>query len=469
MLRRIKAVFTNQYSFSVVAKVFGVLVGFIFTIFQARYLGTEIKGQVATVNSIVSVTSILFGLGINNAYPYYKRNSDKDILPVFMKIALLMLLVYCAISAITIALFQIPAKYIAVMIITPLWTYDKVVSYITLIEVPNRRHMTDMGVALLELILLIVLWIVAPPTFVIGVIIIAVKDVIKAFLFTLWWRKRIFEKSESLRKWFPILVKFGFFPMLSLLMTTLNYRLDVWMLNGYVSDSLIGVYSVGVMLAERIWMIPEAMKGVMVSKITKGKDAREVAYVTRICNTICLLIVVGIIALGKPFISFIFGAAYEGAYLVTLILMGGIFPMIYYKLIGSYNIAIGKQRISFLLLTISVVCNVVANLLLIPAMGIYGAGLASVISYTVCSVLFIVYFCRTTKISFFSMLFVNKSDLKKLKKKLGKDGQKKTKEEKSVENAAEETVEAVSEAAGKQASDKSEEDVVPVITDEDEF
>ena len=213
-------------------------------------------------------------------------------------------------------------------------------------------------------------------------------------------------------------MKFGFFPMLSLLMTTLNYRVDVLMLNGHVADAAIGVYSVGVLLAERIWMIPDAMKGVMVSKITKGKDANETAYVIRVCNTVCLFLIVGIVALGKPFLDFVFGPEYNGAYQITLILLAGVFSMIYYKLIAAYNIAMGKQFISFVLLTIVVICNVIANLILIPRMGIYGAGLASVVSYAICSMLFILYFNKETGIKFSNMLFLKKGELDRFLKSL---------------------------------------------------
>lgn len=425
MLYNIKKIFKNPYTLSIISKGFGVVVGLLFTIFQSRYLGAEIRGQVATVNSIVSITSIVFGFGIYDAYPYYKRNSKVDIMPIFMKIALLMLAVYSLISVFSIWLFDLSPKYIAVFFITPIMTYDAIVSYITLIEVPNKRSITDMAILFIELVLLILLWIFAPPSFIVGVFLIAAKDVVKAILFTVWWRKRIFVHSESLRVWIPKLVKFGFFPMLSILMTTLNYRLDVVMLDGRVDNAAIGVYSVGVLLAERIWMIPDAMKGVMVSNISKGKDARETAYVIRICNTVSFLIVIAIILLGKPFLDIAFGSEYSGSYQVTLILLAGVFSMIYYKMIASYNIAMGKQVISFWLLAIGVVCNIIANLVLIPQMGIYGAGLASVISYAICSALFIIYFCKETKISFLSMIVMNKADYKYLKSKLKK---KKSKE-----------------------------------------
>lgn len=420
MLSALKRAVKNPYTFSLISKFFGVLVGFLFTIFQARFLGAEIKGQVATVNSIVSVTAIVFALGIYQAYPYYKRNSNEDILPIFMKIAVFLLAIYGVAAAAIILLVDLSIKYIAVMILTPLLVYDGIVSYITLVEEPNKRNATDMLVMLGELILVVVLWLVSEPSFLIGVFIITAKDITKAGIFTFWWRKRIFVHSESIWKWLPKLIRFGFFPMLSLLMATLNYRVDVIMLNGQVPDSAIGIYSVGVTVAERVWMIPDAMKGIMVSHLAKGKDANETALVIRLCNTGCLGLVLAIAAVGQPFITWVFSAEYQGAYQITLILLLGVFSMIYYKAIANYNIAMGKQVVSFFLLTASVISNIIANCLLIPVWGIYGAGVASVISYALCGLLFMVFFCRTTHIPYSELLFIKRADIEKARKLLGR-------------------------------------------------
>lgn len=413
-------IFKSQYAFSVISKIFCVLVGFIFTVFQSRFLGAEIKGQVATINSILSVTSIVFAFGIYQAYPYYKKNSDVDVMPIFMKIGIMMLLIYLGIASFVVFTFELPLKYIAVIMLTPLLAYDGLVSYITLVEEPTKRNITDVIVMIEELALVIILWLTAKPTLLLGVIIITIKDITKSIVFTFWWRKRIFIKSEPIKEWIPKLVKFGFFPMMSLLMSTLNYRVDVIMLNGQVADAAIGVYSVGSLIAERVWMIPDAMKGVMVSKIAKGKDANETAYVIRLSNTACLAVVAGIIALGKPFIDLVFGPEYAGSYEITLILLIGVFPMIYYKAVAAYNIVMGKQLASFIMLGIGVIANVAGNLILIPRLGIYGAGVASVISYLVSSILFAAYFCKNTGIPIKEMLLIDRDDYRRLKEKLKK-------------------------------------------------
>jgi Membrane protein involved in the export of O-antigen and teichoic acid len=407
----------NPYVFSVVSKVIVVLVGFLFTVALSRYLGADIKGRVTYVTSITNITAIVFGFGMHQAYPWHRRQTKDDILPIFFRLAMLQLLLYTLLSVAVAVWFSNP-KLIAIILLTPIMVYDRTVSYITMIEEPNRKNAVEMIVNIAELLLVVALWIFVPRSFLIGVCIIVFKDLALAIVYTLRWRKRVFGAKVSLRGWVPQLVRFGFFPMLALLMTTLNYRVDVIMLEGRVSDAQIGIYSVGVMLAEKLWLIPDAMKEVMVGKIVKGSGTEEVAFVTRVCNTICLAVALGLVCFGNPFIRLFFGKEYDGAYQVTLILLLGVFFLIYFKMLASYNIVIGKQFVNFVFLGISVVGNVIANLLLIPAYGIRGAGFASVISYGICSVLFLCYFCRTARVPFRTMLFAGVSDFKKMRRKL---------------------------------------------------
>ena len=66
MFSKIKGIVKNPYTLSILSKMFGVLIGFLFTIFQSRYLGAEIKGQVATVNSIEGIKACVEnGLGVS--------------------------------------------------------------------------------------------------------------------------------------------------------------------------------------------------------------------------------------------------------------------------------------------------------------------------------------------------------------------------------------------------------------------
>lgn len=420
MFKRIFKLIRNPYVFSMITQIIGFVIAFLFTVFQARFLGADIKGQIATITSMTGITSIIFGFGISQAYPYYRKNSKKNVLPIFIRISLVMLIAYFIIALLTVLVMELDKKYISVIIITPLMVYEFIISEITLVEKPNKRNGINTIVNCAELIMVIALWLFVKPTFLYGIMIVIFQHVVKTLVFTFWWRKTIFQKTDITMTELKSIMKFGLFPMLSMLMATLNYRVDVLMLDHYVSDATIGIYSIGVLLADRMWLVPDALKGVMVSNITKGKDSSEVSYVLRICNTLCLVIVLGVILIGKQFINFVFGAEYDGAYNITLILLMGVFPMISYKVITAYNTVIGKQNVSFVILSLSVILNIASNYFLIPKYGIYGAGIASVVSYLICSVLFIVYFCKITNEKYSNMLLINKNDISKLRSMLHK-------------------------------------------------
>ncbi len=89
--------------------------------------------------------------------------------------------------------------------------------------------------------------------------------------------------------------------------------------------------------------------------------------------------------------------------------------MIYYKMIGAYNIVFGKQKQNFIYLVISVLVNILANLFLIQRFGNLGAALASIISYGVSAFLFVRRFVIDNKIHFKELFLVNKKDIKKVK------------------------------------------------------
>jgi len=67
-------------------------------------------------------------------------------------------------------------------------------------------------------------------------------------------------------------IKFGIFPMLSTLLITSNYRVDVIIMKQFLDYREIGYYIVGVELANKVWLISNAFKEVVFSKTAK-KDS----------------------------------------------------------------------------------------------------------------------------------------------------------------------------------------------------
>lgn len=410
----------NPYIFSVVTKLIIVILGFIYTVCQSRYLGVSLKGDVAYISSVTSITAIFFGCGMHQAYPYYKKKTGEDVAPLFSKLALFQLFIYCLVAVVFSCILKLSVEMYAIILLTPVLVYNKLVSYMNMVETPNKKNAIEMMANIVEVILVIGMWLFVPASLGMGILILVVKDLFLAIIYSYRIRKAICTPVKVNKGVVIEILKFGFFPMLALLMTTLNYRVDVIMLKYFVDSSSVGIYSVGVMLAERVWLIPDALKEVMISNLAKGKDYEEVCFVIRICNVACMVVVLGIILLGKPFITIFFGQEYSSAYSVTVIILIGVIFMIYYKMIGAYNIVHGKQKENFVYLVISVICNIIANLIFIPIWGNNGAAVASIFSYGISAYLFVHKFTNDNSVNLGDLLVLKKDDMNRLKKKFAK-------------------------------------------------
>ncbi len=170
------------------------------------------------------------------------------------------------------------------------------------------------------------------------------------------------------------LIKLGFLPMLTTMLITLNYRLDILFLNFFnINLYSIGLYSVGLNLAQYFWIIPDIFKYVLTKKSATEDFIESTTFSLRISSSIILLGIFIFILIGKPFIRILFGFEYSDSFYVTIILLIGTYSMIYTKLIGTIYYAEGNTRVYFQILLLSVICNIVLNIILIPLFLIYGA------------------------------------------------------------------------------------------------
>ena len=147
----------------------------------------------------------------------------------------------------------------------------------------------------------------------------------------------------------------------------------------------------------------------------KKEIMKEVAKVIRLNLAVSIFMVIGVALVSKPFVSIVYGSEYIGADLITTIMLSGVIGMIFYKMVYSYNISLGKRMVNLIILGVAAIVNVIGNYFLIPVLGIYGAALVSVVSYTLCGVCFLIYFHRITNVPYKNILFVQKSDVAMVK------------------------------------------------------
>ena len=84
-------------------------------------------------------------------------------------------------------------------------------------------------------------------------------------------------------------------------------------------------------------------------------------------------------------------------------------------IISLFN-ARGKQKVSFWILLLSVIINIVMNFIFIPVYGIIGAAFASVLSYSVCGLLFTYIFMREFNVKIHHLVLIDRNEILRLKR-----------------------------------------------------
>jgi O-antigen/teichoic acid export membrane protein len=120
-------------------------------------------------------------------------------------------------------------------------------------------------------------------------------------------------------------------------------------------------------------------------------------------------------AIGHWLIVTLFGEAYGPAYTALLALLPGLFGLCYASILRLD--LLGKQRPGALSLLLAggAILNLLLNALLIPAMGIVGAGLASSIAYLAVSLAMLVMYCKLSGVAWYRTLVVLPEDIAHLK------------------------------------------------------
>lgn len=423
---KINKILDNAYIFSVLAKIFSVFAGLAYTILLNRYLGVSLKGELAVVQNYISILSVILCLGIYQAYPYYKKNAiseaaRKKVYIDFINFTLALFLIYLGISVICLLILDISWTAQLTIGLMSIAFMIKQFEFLVLIERSKIRNILNICLNIFDIFFVGLLYVCTDANYFYAALFLICQQ--SFYVLLACWGLRV--SFKDIRPCFPKesikYIKFGILPMLTTLMLTFNYKIDIIMLEKLeISSAQIGIYSVGTFLAEKIWLIPDTLKDILLSRLAAGKKADEVALVSRMSATITLACVFCMILLGKPFIYLCYGEEYMGAYKVMIVVLIGVLAMVYYKMIYSYNVINKKQIRNFIMLAVSAVINIILNLILIPPLGNMGAGVASLISYIICGALFIITFSIETKIAIYNLLFIKISDLKRVKKLLSK-------------------------------------------------
>ena len=209
-------------------------------------------------------------------------------------------------------------------------------------------------------------------------------------------------------------ISYGFKSYLANMITFLNYRLDTFIIKALSKSTMaVGQYGVSVTLAEQVWVFASAISSVMFPYITSIENDEDKSKVTSLTFKIVMVVTfMAIIVLFfySNLIRFVYGEDYYGSIIPLKILLIGVFSLSLGKILANDIASRGKPELNALSNLMGLLVNVIFNILLIPRFGIAGAAMATSISYTLTSSIFLISFIKLTGLTLKELLVFNKEE-----------------------------------------------------------
>jgi len=207
---------------------------------------------------------------------------------------------------------------------------------------------------------------------------------------------------------------YGFKLYLGNIIQFLHYRIDIFLVNIFLNPLAVGFYSIAVVLVEKIWLISQSA-GIMlfpkVSSETNKKNLKE--FTPLVCRNILLVTLIGAILLffiGRLLIVFFYSEKFLNSILPFQILLIGAVTMSGWRILANDLYGRGRPELNIYISFMSVVLNIILNILWIPKFGIAGAAWATSVSYTFAFILILFIYSKISKNSIRNIIFIKASD-----------------------------------------------------------
>jgi O-antigen/teichoic acid export membrane protein len=182
-------------------------------------------------------------------------------------------------------------------------------------------------------------------------------------------------------------IRFGFPLYLGLLANLVNFKVDQVILNQLLGTEAVGIYAVSVRWAETLFLLDSALIAAALHRIASTPRRESYRLTGRLVRQQLLISSIGGIGLAIvsfPMVVFLYGTDYVGAVLPLVILVPGIVAWSLAKVLSQHIVFQRRDRwFPTASAAVGMIINVPLNFLFVPHLGIPGAALASLLSYSI--------------------------------------------------------------------------------------
>lgn len=210
-------------------------------------------------------------------------------------------------------------------------------------------------------------------------------------------------------------LSYGIRSVLGLIFHYLTRRLDIFIINFFLTPTQVGFYAIALMLAELPWYIPQAASTVLFPEVSGMEKAKANQFSALVCrNTVFITVLACLILalIAKPVIKLFFTAKFYPALVPFYINLPRTIALGIGRVLGGNFQGTGKPEYGTIMAFVSFVLTLVLDLLLIPRWGIIGAAIATTIANIFSVGIGLYIFLNTSKIKLSEMIFVHKNEVK---------------------------------------------------------
>lgn len=377
--------------------------GLVVTAWLARYLGPQQFGLYNFSLALVGLSSPIAALGLSNILvrELVKKPERRD---VYLGTAAVLHLVagVLAYSVALIAVYLVRPEEshaqmaVSVVGLTLMFTFKNTISCFNEANVMSKYTVIPMNVAFATASLVKVIFIVIKAPLLFFLILVPIEVCIGSVLLfyayhrsggrIVHWRMNVGVAKDLLQSSWPLL--------LSAFSALIYMSSDKVMIGILIGDTATGLYSAATTISTIWYFIPSAILASVFPYLLRDRGGNQALYMNRMQMLFDFLVVLSasmacfIFIFSKPLIDMLYANEFKGASSIVDI---HIWTFVFATMsVTSYQwlLAENLQILSFQRAAISAILNIALNLVLIPAIGVNGAAIGTLISYAFGALLF---------------------------------------------------------------------------------
>lgn len=396
--------------FNVFTNIFGSLASLLSSLLIAKYFGSSVLGTLAILSAIFTIASLISNFGFSQLIvrliPEYRQkfgiqsayNLYHQIRNIHFFLTLLVLIIYFVLIhwieiiffkdspypihlILLLGLIVIPLNATYVFNLQAIRSLKKLLSY-NILEVAPRF--------LFLLLLSFAIFFQSNPATIIYAKLLGnvLSGLLAIYLLRKVWKfLKISDLSsmESRVKSNDLIKMASPFFLINFLYFLMS-QIDTLMMGSMLDENAVGIYQIAIKLTAIISFVIQGVllfSGPLLSELYASKDFIKLEHfikrITRVLFLISLPLYLFIFRYGEQILSY-FGKEFENGYLALIIMITSQLVLTWYALVSVFLKMTGYQVQLSKLIFLSVLINIVMNIILIPKLGINGAAVASLFS-----------------------------------------------------------------------------------------